>query len=340
MPSAVPALLRRATGRGIALRWLARVTRPLRRLAHAPRSTPAVAALRAERGPTPRAPRALFVTARFRSGSTLLWRMLRATPGVTAYYEPLHPLRPFDPRTRPAVEASHDGVDDYWTEYDGVTGLEELHDPAWNRDELFLPADAERPRLRAYLETLVAAAPGFPVLQLNRVDFRLPWLRATFPDAYLLHLHRDPRDQFVSSLRDPSALGESATHDDLAPQDAYGLALWARSLRRDLPVLDTLLAEHPYDTHYLLWRLSRAFGTRYADRSIAYEDLLADPAGTLGPVWRDLGHDPGPAVGAWSRMVDASRVGRGRSFASEAWFAEREQRCDALLRRYVGDLPE
>src|SRR5262245_55357484 len=37
--------------------------------------------------------RGLFITARFRSGSTLLWHLYANLPGVTAYYEPLHEAR-------------------------------------------------------------------------------------------------------------------------------------------------------------------------------------------------------------------------------------------------------
>jgi hypothetical protein len=39
---------------------------------------------------------AVFVTARFRTGSTLLWNIFRHVPGVTAYYEPLNERRWFD----------------------------------------------------------------------------------------------------------------------------------------------------------------------------------------------------------------------------------------------------
>jgi hypothetical protein len=35
--------------------------------------------------------RPIFITARFRSGSTLLWNMFRRLRGYRAYYEPCHP---------------------------------------------------------------------------------------------------------------------------------------------------------------------------------------------------------------------------------------------------------
>jgi hypothetical protein len=42
------------------------------------------------------------------------------------------------------------------------------------------------------------------VLQFNEIDLRLPWFRAHFPTARILHLYRHPREQWCSSLFDPS----------------------------------------------------------------------------------------------------------------------------------------
>src|SRR5437868_4059285 len=42
----------------------------------------------------------IFITGRFRSGSTLLWNIFRHTPGCTSYYEPLNERRWFDPSAR------------------------------------------------------------------------------------------------------------------------------------------------------------------------------------------------------------------------------------------------
>jgi hypothetical protein len=63
-------------------------------------------------------PDPIFITARFRTGSTLLWNLFRNIPGVTSYYEPLNERRWFDPSTRgQGVDKTHLGVDEYWTEY-------------------------------------------------------------------------------------------------------------------------------------------------------------------------------------------------------------------------------
>lgn len=65
-------------------------------------------------------PAPVFITARFRSGSTLLWNLFRHVPGCTAYYEPLNERRWFDPASRgDRVDKTHVGVEDYWREYKG-----------------------------------------------------------------------------------------------------------------------------------------------------------------------------------------------------------------------------
>src|SRR5437763_16548303 len=44
----------------------------------------------------------IFITGRFRSGSTLLWNIFRHIPGCTAYYEPLNERMWFDRKARGA----------------------------------------------------------------------------------------------------------------------------------------------------------------------------------------------------------------------------------------------
>ena len=53
-------------------------------------------------------------------------------------------------------------------------------------------------RLFHYIDQLIRRAAGRPVLQFNRVDLRLPWLRAHFSDATIVHLYRHPREQWMS----------------------------------------------------------------------------------------------------------------------------------------------
>jgi hypothetical protein len=74
----------------------------------------------------------IFITGRFRSGSTLLWNIFRNIEGMTAYYEPLNERRWFDRATRGVrVDSTHRKVDDYWREYEGLNELAEHYQLAW-----------------------------------------------------------------------------------------------------------------------------------------------------------------------------------------------------------------
>jgi hypothetical protein len=144
---------------------------------------------------------AVFISGRFRSGSTMLWNVFRQAPDCTAYYEPLNERRWFSPQSRGGhTDPTHKQVSDYWREYDGLVELADLYEEDWIRRDLFMPTGFWAPKLRRYIEILIARAKGKAVLQFNRVDFRLPWLRSAFPRSRIVHLYRHPRDQWLSTL--------------------------------------------------------------------------------------------------------------------------------------------
>src|SRR5262245_27974875 len=87
--------------------------------------------------------RPIFITGRFRSGSTLLWNLFRHMDGVTAYYEPFNERRWFDESTRgERVDPTHRHVTEYWTEYAALTELGAYYDERWIDTELFMDASS------------------------------------------------------------------------------------------------------------------------------------------------------------------------------------------------------
>lgn len=276
----------------------------------------------------------IFVTARFRSGSTFLWQLFRHTPGLTAYYEPLNENRWFISAGRHVVDATHKGVADYRREYAGMDDLDGTFNTEWAYHRLYMDQRSHDEALHRYISELIRRSPGRPVLQFNRVDFRLPWLRAHFPAARIVHLYRDPREQWLSIIMKmrtpiPPKMGLSLSEFN----DPFYTLEWARDLRHVFPFLEPAEASHPYVLHYYLWRLSYLFGRHWADYSLGYEDLIGDLAGQIEALYNFLGVER-TAVAELTKLNESVGEQRWQGYASAEWFADIEQHCEAVLTAY------
>ncbi|MGL4462041.1 MAG: hypothetical protein ACRC1K_07795, partial [Planctomycetia bacterium] len=223
-------------------------------------------------------------------------------------------------------------------EYAGMSDLTDLYREDWTVDDLHMDAAAWNPGLRRYIAELTRRAAGLPVLQFNRVDFRLPWLKAQFPRAKILHLYRNPRDQWCSTLKATDPFPPTGRLGDFKPSDGFYLLRWAEDLRRPFPVLRLPPDRHPYELFHLIWRLSHAYGTVYADWSIPYETLAADPPAALRPVVEAL-KIADPPVDEWRALSSPATVDRWKSYAPADWFEEREARTAAALAEFVAGAP-
>ena len=235
--------------------------------------------LQAEHLDRPPRARPIFITGRFRSGSTLLWNLFRHVEGITSYYEPFNERRWFDEATRgERVDPTHRHVTEYWSEYVGLTELRAYYDERWIDTELFMDEFSWNPDMERFVALLVDRARGRAVLQFNHIDFRLQWLRRTFPTAYLVHIFRHPRDQWCSTLLDPQSFPRDGRMEDFRPSDHFYLLRWARDLKYHFPFLDEGGVRHPYELFYYIWKLSYLFGRVYCDYSLAFERLVSEPA--------------------------------------------------------------
>ncbi len=276
----------------------------------------------------------IFITARFRTGSTLLWNLFRQIDGCVAYYEPLNERRWFDSALRgDRVDPTHRGVDDYWREYQGLTELGQWHREDWTDRRLLLDEDAWDPGLRKYFERLIDhAAPNRAVLQCNRIDFRLPWVRRQFPGAAIVHLYRHPRDQWCSSLLDPSAVPRDVKMSDFEPHDHFYLRRWALDLRRHFPFLSERAETCPYRVFYFIWKLSYLFGVAYADHSLSFEDLTRSPQLEIRQLLTAVKVDADPVrLASFVSEVPLGTYGR---YADDGWFREQETVCEEVLAEY------
>lgn len=280
----------------------------------------------------------VFITGRFRSGSTLLWNIFRNVEGCTAYYEPHNERRWFDPSTRGChTDPTHRNVSDYWREYEGLEVLGEYYREEWTERHLYMDEDFWDPRLKRYTEILVERAAGRPALQCNRIDFRLPWVRRNFPNAKIIHLYRHPRDQWCSTLLgDVGNVPRDGGIADFAPYDQFYLLRWATDLKYHFPFLDPGAADHPYQVFYYIWKLSYLFGRKYADYSLAFEHLVESPEGILKEVFREIGLE-GQNLARLVPLIVKPQLGRWGEYAGNDWFRHHEEVCETVLYEFLNE---
>jgi hypothetical protein len=276
----------------------------------------------------------IFITARFRSGSTLLWNLFRNIDGCTAYYEPFNERRWFDPTSRGTrMDPTHRKVEEYWREYAGLEVLGRYYHERWIDRDLFMDEDSWDPDMKRYVEVLIDRAPGRPILQFNRVDFRLPWFRHHFPRARIVHLYRHPRDQWCSTIGGAMKCPRAISIVAFAEHDHYYLRNWARDLMLHFPFLDESRLTHPYQLFYLIWKLSYLFGRSYAHCSLAFEDLTEDTGDCLAGLLRMVGADRAH-LGRLRELIDKPESGKWKRYAEVEWFREQEATCERLLADY------
>ncbi len=278
----------------------------------------------------------VFITGRFRSGSTLLWNLFRHVENCTAYYEPFNERRWFDSSARGnRMDTSHRGVTDYWKEYDGLEELGRYFSDDWPAKNLLMDAQSWNPDMKRFIEIMAERAKGRPVLQFNRLDFRLPWVRHYFPHAKIIHLFRHPRDEWFSCLFHDRCKDKGCTLQEFFENEGFYLQAWSQDLRYHFPFLDSKFIQHPYHLFYLIWRLSYLFGTQFAHHSVSYEQLTESPRMVLEDLFRVVDiqrYD----LDILASFIDPRKTGRWKRYADEEWFREQEALCEMILAEYLG----
>lgn len=275
----------------------------------------------------------VFISSRFRSGSTVFWNLFRQLDGYTAYYEPFNERKWFDPDLRgERVDSTHRGVATYWDEYDGLEILGNFYNEDWIREQLLMDGKSWNPQMKRFIETMIEQSKGRPVLQFNRIDFRLPWLRQHFPNATFLHLYRHPRDQWCSFLTDKKLMNKNDVERTYV--DGFYLDVWCEDLKKHFPFLSKDVTPHPYQRFYYLWKLSLIYGKEFSDLSICYEDMTNDPINYLKPMASLLNLNQGDLEKA-CKVIQPAQLNKWEKYAGSDWFEFHESACEDVLNTFL-----
>ena len=117
--------------------------------------------------------------------------------------------------------------------------------------------------------------------------------------------------------------------------DYFFLIDWAHDLSARFPMLDWELVDHPYQMHYLLWKLSYLWGHAHSHMSLSYEQLLATPQETLAALFDLLGLDQ-QHIPHLTRLIRPKGLGKWPTYADDCWFAKHEHRAEQLLNSFLG----
>jgi len=220
----------------------------------------------------------VFVSGLYSSGTTLLFTLFRQSEGCLPLYEPLHEkLDTFVRRQPKEVYEHHFFVDGYFTEYRGFRRISELFSSEWGQRGFHLPAEAQEDGLYRYLTYLIGTGltrePAV-VLKDPRFSFRLPWLRANFPQARVVHVHRDPDAQWQSIVgRIQRHLGREDIGQASPAFSGFGVATWCDDLAPTFPELEESRFTTGHERFRALWERSKSEQERHADVTVSLADL-------------------------------------------------------------------
>jgi len=275
-----------------------------------------------------------FLHAGFRTGSTLLWSALKATPATLTYFEPLHEALenlppPEDCGVSPEISGSlHESGEtgDVFAAFRGCAtelGGVRQYRKSFSYDDFFVPPDAPRSQLQGYFQGLIDHAEAMgkaPSFKCVRTGGRVGWLKRQF-DGRHIGVVRDPIGQFSSYLwnakrGNPYFMGltcliyarniacnapEFSAHLQLplyhSPKFADEVNFYEETARK-------LTLRELYFAFYTIWKKSFIHSLNHADLNLSVDagqkafDRLADFLGADGRAFRELAVRPSRAAGA------------------------------------------
>jgi hypothetical protein len=267
----------------------------------------------------------VFLIGWFRSGTTFAWNLLRQDERNDCFCEPFHENLPELIRagTPPHVDHTHTDVEDYWREYrvlDAAT-FARLWAPWFGRERFLLDSDDDAPDLYEYVDFLVQSSRHRAVLKFVRANLRAPWLRAHFPDSWIVHITRSARDVWTSAV----GRGSGRRDDDPQPDPYWGaFPAYFSMIATDVGLF---VPGHPYRQFYALWSLGERYAADVADDTWRYEEMVTEYDSWV------LTHLVDPGLTSAVPAVTVRRDSLGAELHPAAWYDEQEAAVDELLAR-------
>lgn len=211
----------------------------------------------------------IFITGRFRSGTSMLWNVFNQLPQYCAYYEPLHTnLISHIKHVKPKQD--HIGIEEYWQNYLKLKKISQYYSSQFGQYRLYLEKHDKWPELEQYIRFLIASADDkTAVLQFNRMDLRLSWLKNTFPNATIININRQVYPLWISSRKHLKT--DEEINNESHP-DAYDLLQWSADLAPHFPMLQSDVNRCGYFRHYFIWKLTTLLSKANADIQLNLEN--------------------------------------------------------------------
>ncbi len=284
----------------------------------------------------------IFITGRYRTGTTFLYSLFSYLENTAVFYEPLHPdlLEYLDQSQNLSEQLkalnSHTFKGQYFEEYKVLNRdiLFSLHQKEFGSRKLIMSTVDSYYDLKNYLFFLIRSLPDLPlkILQFNRVDFRLGWLKKNFPNALIVNLRRNPRDIYASYRSvNTRNMGENNEKEigGLFYLDQY-INLLGKLSSPQICVQQM----NTYEKIYFLNQLSNLWSDYLADVILDYEELVEDPVGITSRIASQVkGFTP-----KWKNdEIVAAKKDRvvWQEYHESSWFLNCESKCDNLINQLL-----
>ena len=288
----------------------------------------------------------IFITTRYRTGSSYFYSLFSCLKDTIVFYEPLHPdlITTLDQNEechrRNKEKLSHTFQGKYFEEYDQLDKkcLELLHRKDFIDQNLILSKTDTYEEEKEYILFLLnSKIDKFKVLQFNRIDFQLEWFKNNFPNALIVNLKRNPRDIYISHFK--TYLREQ----NLQLDKLENIKIESTNISCLFYVDDyiRLIGDylHPnfcfpelndYEKIYLLNSLSNLYADKFADVIIEYEKLVEEPKKIIEMIASQV-KNLEPTFVEDIVIPKKDRIDTWKEYHDESWYSQCESRCEDII---------